>query len=252
MDRSNLVQITRRHRLTEEEFYPLIESMYEEIWGRLFPPQVLTDGLSNTVRNNVITPADTPIPDCVSCGACCASLLCVGIRPGEEISEADHWELAAENEPSVVVDRYMKRNPDTLACIALEGTVGEQVGCRIYESRPSMCHHFEAGSDRCHAIRRAYGIDPFLTLDEMTNALNRRQGSAAEGRNARTIRNAKIEHDDEEGHLKISAQLVNGEFIRIHSYSPEDETWHQFEFDGLSLEEADRLIRSRKNSPKDV
>jgi Fe-S-cluster containining protein len=73
----------------------------------------------------------------------------------------------------IVVDRYMRRDGETLACVALGGSVGEKVECTIYETRPAMCHHFDAGSDRCHAIRRAFFLESFLSIEEMTEAVEK-------------------------------------------------------------------------------
>jgi hypothetical protein len=111
-----------------------------------------------------------------------------------------------------------------------------------------MCHHFDAGSDRCHAIRRAFGIEPFLSLNEMSEAMEKLDGRQ-DGREPSTvIRNAQIRPDNETGVYVIKALMKTGELREIHRYDPERETWMQFEFDGLTLDEAEKLIRSR--SPK--
>ena len=171
MDKSKLVQITRRNKIAEDEFLPFVNAMYEQVWGNLLPPQILTHDLSNTVAGNIITPTDEPIPDCITCGACCGSLICVGVNPGNPISSKDCWEITKEGENGeFTVDLYIKRNEESFSCSNLEGKIGEKVGCSIYETRPPMCRVFEAGSDRCHAIRRAYGIEPFLSLMEMFEA----------------------------------------------------------------------------------
>jgi len=241
------VQITRQSSVREEEFYPAMNRMYEHIWGNLMPPQLVTDDLSNTIKNNVVTPPDAPIPDCLTCGACCQSLLCVGVRPTDNVDRDRYWEITVDTEQGeVVVDRYLKRNGDTLACAALEGTIGKRVGCTIYETRPVMCHHFDAGSDRCHAIRRAFGIEPFLTLNEMSDALDKLDAQPAGVDAGEMIRSAQI-RPDETGEYVIKAQVKNGELREIHRYDPEYETWMQFEFDGLTLEEAAKLIKTRRN-----
>lgn len=245
MKANELVQITRTNRLSEGEFYSAVNGMFESIWTKLHPPQVLLEELSNTVRGNVITPADTEIPECLSCGACCASLICVGVRPGEDGDRSDQWEIVSDSDEGLVVDVFLKRDHETLACIALDGVVGETVACRIYESRPSMCHHFEAGSDRCHAIRRAYGLEPFMSLAEMSAAVQKLKAVPERISASKIIRNAKIERDAENGKLLISALAKDGTIFPIHSYDPDAETWRQFEFDGLTVEEADELIRTR-------
>ena len=245
MKTNELVQITRIDRLSEGEFYSAANEMFESIWTRLHPPQVLLEELSSAVRGNVITPADAEIPECLTCGACCASLICVGVRPGEDGDSSDQWEIVSDSDDGLVVDVFLKRDPETLACTALDGVIGEQVACRIYESRPSMCHHFEAGSDRCHAIRRAYGLEPFMSLAEMSAAVQKLKAVPVRISASDVIRNAKIERDVDSGKLVISALVKAGTLEPIHTYDPDAETWRQFEFDGLTLDEAGELIRSR-------
>jgi hypothetical protein len=58
-----------------------------------------------------------------------------------------------------------QKNP---RCIALSGTLGEQVACTIYENRPTPCREFavweEDGSvnERCQKLRIAFGLPPVL------------------------------------------------------------------------------------------
>jgi len=244
---SDFVQLTRRSKIPEEEFYPAIHEMYEHIWTQLLPPQLLTDGLSNTVKNNVVTAPDAPIPDCLTCGACCQSLLCVGVRPTDTVDPDLCWEVTVETEEGqLVVDRYLRRNSETLACAALEGTLGERVGCTIYETRPKMCHHFDAGSDRCHAIRRAFGIEPFLTLQEMSDALDKLDARQVHTDPSEIIANVQFRPDGATGERVVTALLKSGELREVYRYNPERETWMQFEFDGLSLDEMKSLVRSRQ------
>lgn len=242
---NDFVQITRLSRIPEDEFYPVINRMYEYIWQRLLPPQLVTDGLSNTVKNNVVTSADAPIPDCLTCGACCQSLLCVGVRPSDSVDPELSWDITVQTDDGeIVVDRYLRRNEETLACVALEGNIGERVACTIYETRPTMCHHFDAGSDRCHAIRRAFGIEPFLSLDEMSEAMEKLDARPSSTDASQVVRNAQIRPDSVTGEYVITALMKSGELREIHRYDPSIETWMQFQFDGLTLTEADNLIRS--------
>ena len=223
--------------------------MHEYMWQQLMPPQLVTDGLSNTIKNNVATPANTHVPDCLTCGACCKSHLCVGVKPSDSVDSEMVWDITVEPDgKEIVVDRYLKRNEETFACTALKGTIDERVECTIYETRPVMCHHIEAGSDRCHAIRRAFGIEPFLTLDEMSEAMEELDRRPERYLPEQVIRNAQIRPDGKSGNYVIRALLKNGELIEIHRYDPELETWMQFEFDGLNLDAAAELIRSRKQT----
>jgi Fe-S-cluster containining protein len=244
MKMPDFVQITRTGRLTEEQFYPAVNAMHEAVWERLNPPQILTDGLANLVRNNVITPPDAPIPECLSCGACCVAHVCVGVRPGEDQAAADQWEIVPENDPDLVVDVYIRRDADTQACVALEGTIGENVACRVYETRPSVCRLFEAGSDRCHALRRGFGIEPFMTLDEMYVAVQKLKALRDDVPASNRIRNAKITRD-ETGKVTISILTEDGKLMPLHSYVPGAVTWRQFEFEGVTIDKAQELIRAR-------
>lgn len=246
MEDNEFVQITRLGKVPESEFYPVINRMYETIWGQLMPPQIPTDRLSSKMSKRVVTPPETPVPDCLTCGACCQSLLCVGVRPSDTVESELCWEITTETDDGeMVVDRYLRRSGETLACTALSGTIGEHVGCTIYETRPIMCHHFDAGSDRCHAIRRAFGIEPFLSLDEMSAALERLNSAPETVDGSQTIRNAQIRKIEETGRHVINALMKDGTLIAIHEYDPAEEAWLQFEFDGLKLNEAESLIISR-------
>ena len=108
-----------------------------------------------------------------------------------------------------------------------------------------MCRDFDAGSDKCHALRRAYGIEPFLSLDEMSDALEKLDRQPKKRVPAETIREVKFV-ENEPGELEIKAYLNDGSTRIIHKFNPQTETWRQFEFDALTLAEAAKLIDSRK------
>lgn len=244
MDKSQFVQITRQNKIREDEFYPMISAMYEQIWQNLLPAQILTDDLTTRVENNVITPADAPIPDCMTCGACCAALPCVGVRPNEQIAVEDYWDITVEGENSeITVDRFVRRNSETFACTALDGIIGEQVSCRIYEKRPRICHLFEAGSDKCHALRRAFGFEPFLTLDGMSEAIEKLDAKPEKSEPKEMIRDVKFIR--QAGNLQISAVMKDGSVKILHTFDPKREAWRQFEFDGLTLSQAKDFIKAR-------
>ena len=103
MEKSELVQITRQRKIAEEDFGAMINAIYEQIWQNLLPPQILTDDLTSVRANNVVTPPDAPVPDCQSCGACCASLPSVGVRPAEPLSEEDCWDVILKSETDEIV-----------------------------------------------------------------------------------------------------------------------------------------------------
>ena len=43
-------------------------------------------------------------------------------------------------------------------CAALEGKIGEKVGCAIYDERPNVCRAFEVGNTLCRSFRKERGI----------------------------------------------------------------------------------------------
>ena len=248
MLKPEFVQITRQNKITENDFYPMITTMYEQIWQNLLPPQIITNGLPVKRASNVITPPDAPVPDCLTCGACCAAMLCVGVRPAEDaqLSAEEYWDITIEGrENEITVDRYLRRDEETLACAFLQIETGAPTACKIYERRPQMCHDFDAGSDKCHALRRAYGIEPFLSLDEMSEALEKLGGKPLKSAPEDTIREVKFV-ETETGELQISAYLKDGSIKTIHVFDPQNEIWRQFEFDGLTLSQAKGLIDARK------
>lgn len=247
MSANDFVQITRQEKFSEAEFYPMITRMFEQIWQNLLPPQLINEDLPTKVSRNIVTPADAPVPECVPCGACCGSMLCVAVSPSDKNVPAEsYWDITATGASGdITVDRYLRRSGETLACASLEGEIGERVNCGIYERRPDMCRAFEAGSDKCHAIRRAYGIEPFLTLEEMFEAVRKLKARDAEIVPAETIRDAKIAEQSGTNLLEISALMQDGTLKPIHAYDPEQETWRQYQFSGLTLAQAQDLINSR-------
>lgn len=94
-------------------------------------------------------PADGAIPDCQSCGGCCAhsgeTPAFVGAHDGDGIPA------------HLTEDGRMRCNGDR--CAALAGTLGVEVQCIVYENRPLVCMEFTAGSEACRAVRRHFGFD---------------------------------------------------------------------------------------------
>lgn len=250
MSESEFVQIERREKFSQEEFYPMITAMYERIWLNLLPPQFVTEDLPTKVSKNIVTPVDAPIPDCVTCGACCGAMICVAVSPTDDTPAEYYWNITTNGEQrgEIVVDRFLRRNGETLACENLGGKIGETVGCRIYEERPQMCRVFEAGSDKCHALRRAYGIEPFLPVMEMMSALQNLKARDVEIVSEDTIRDAQIAEKAGTNFLEITALMQNGTMQPIHAFDPQRETWQQYQFSGLTLTQAQTLIASQSGT----
>jgi Fe-S-cluster containining protein len=103
---------------------------------------------------------------CTLCGACCAAHRVVFGR-----EELDDW-------PGGVVPAALANPLDRQRacmrgtgsgeprCIALNGTIGTNVSCLIYERRPSPCRSFAPdaatghGSISCGEARRRHGLPP--------------------------------------------------------------------------------------------
>lgn len=248
MTNSRFVQITRKGKIPEDEFRSMIKAMNRQIRQDLFPPPPFMDILTGTAAYNVITAPDAPIPDCMTCGACCTAFPAVAVCVSDTVSAEDYWDITKQGESGeIVVDRYLRRDGETLACSSLDGTLGKSVSCRIYENRPQICRRFEVGSDRCHEVRRAYGFEPDLTLFEMCEA-NRKLDVRLTPAASETIESAKISERTGTVDLETSVTLKDGGCETIHVFDPSRETWLQSEFDELTLSQAREIIASRKRS----
>ena len=114
------------------------------------------------------TSCDNKKPNpCLSCGACCAFYLIT--FPEHDCNDFPGGYVPVElTAVSAKNRRSMKgteaRHP---RCIALEGCLGSQVSCAIYNCRPSTCRAFkrswsqDAGNELCDRARLAYGLYPF-------------------------------------------------------------------------------------------
>ncbi|NMG63704.1 YkgJ family cysteine cluster protein [Azoarcus indigens] len=103
---------------------------------------------------------------CTRCGACCASFR-VDFHPSELASACDGGvpdELTLPLTAQLVRMRGTDDGPPR--CVALQGTIGVEVGCSIYGQRPSPCRDFAPyaalgiGEDGCDRARRRHGMAP--------------------------------------------------------------------------------------------
>jgi len=106
--------------------------------------------------------------DCVRCGACCVS----------DYDAVDYVHLNQDDLNRLDPDEYdfyvytdatygrtqcsmqtARDSQDNCRCKALEGTVGKQVSCAIYDRRPKVCRRFAAESFACDSARKAaFGV----------------------------------------------------------------------------------------------
>ncbi|HET7922275.1 MAG TPA: YkgJ family cysteine cluster protein [Gammaproteobacteria bacterium] len=107
---------------------------------------------------------------CLACGACCAHF-----RVSFYWTESDPFlggGVPVELTRQLTPHRAVMQGTDCSKprCVALEGEIGGQVRCSIYEKRPSPCRELDpawlhgAPSDKCDTARAAHGLPP-LTPD---------------------------------------------------------------------------------------
>ena len=251
-----LVQI---ERLTKRDFHSRISELNEQKKKkRILESQLPLELLSKHISERIVTDASTPVPECVTCGLCCSFPLIVPVtlRDSERLKSYCDI-LLDDSEHEIVVDRVLPRGEDG-RCVNLRGTLGQEIGCTIYEDRPRVCRDFDAGSDRCHAYRRMYGFEPPLPEREVAIALERLQARERSVfiEDAVIVHDATIhrtvmtlDHESDEQtvavQLKIIVFLDDETPHELHSFESGKEVWFESEFLGLSFEEAKELISSR-------
>lgn len=252
----DLVQITRFPR---SEYYQLIRQLNERKNEQILKPQLPLDKLTKWISENVATDLAVPVPDCTTCGVCCAFPLIVPVSLEESQRLRSFWDVVFDEDDSVVADRVLPRNAENGYCGNLEGAIGEHVTCTAYEDRPKACRDFQAGSDRCHEYRRMYGFEPQLSVEQVGEATAKLN---AKGRPAQIdfvrILVAEMSFETEpladgtltrtkRTKLKIVALMDDDpeKTYIIHTFDPSEETWFESDFLAMSLDEAREMIASR-------
>src|SRR5690606_1933817 len=105
----------------------------------------------------------SPVPNrdaCLSCRPCCAYFW-LSFCWAEGL-------LIPERYPAPVTAVYScmagtnQKNP---RCIALDGTIGQQVSCGMYELRSSSCKEVQIADDQCNKARVAHNMLPFVQIE---------------------------------------------------------------------------------------
>jgi Fe-S-cluster containining protein len=116
--------------------------------------------------------------DCQTCGACCCNsdenraekfidYVEVPKRARLQLHRTILRKLTVVNAQG---ERHMRLVGKEQRCIALEGKVGGEVRCTIYELRPPSCRKVEPGSDECLRDRRERGIDSAPALRQRSRS----------------------------------------------------------------------------------
>lgn len=115
--------------------------------------------------------ADDPKNPCKTCGVCCTHF-----RITFFYGECD------SNGGKVPTDLVIPINNNYVAmkgseyggrCTALTGEIGKNIGCSIYENRPSSCRKFHVWDEfgtpnpKCQELREKAGLPQLLSLSEL-------------------------------------------------------------------------------------
>ncbi len=172
-----LVQLTRKRGMSEAAFTEMIERL-----GRR-RAEVLAAGeevgrYAETLADSVFTDGQSVMPDCQACGACCAYFHQVAVLDTDPTPRRLTWAVWDAEDAAGPKTRWLRREAQEGRCAAFSGRVGQDARCEIYELRPRSCRAFEAGSDRCRAVRRAYGLEPPLSPIEQAERAGRTEPDA--------------------------------------------------------------------------
>lgn len=240
------VQIERRNKLSREEFSQVIEHLENRIWKNLKSEPIPFRKLSGRKAGSFLTPDSAPIPDCQTCGACCIAVPWVDVKETDATPAESYWDITIRGQNGeVIVTRQLRRDPETGNCLALQGELGKSVECGIYEKRPDDCRMFDAGSDKCHALRRAYQIEPPLTDMETASFMMQIFFKDEPAGDERAIYHTQIQETEIAGVFEIEVFFRDKSALIIHRFNANEEHWLESEFSAMNLAEAKNLITSR-------
>lgn len=172
-----LVQLTRKRAMSEATFAEMMERLGQRRAGLVRADE--GPGLyAETLAESDFAADQTGAPDCLKCGACCAYFHQVAVLDRDPTPRRLTWMVWEAEDIAGPKLRWLKREPRAGHCLAFAGSVGQQASCAIYELRPNSCRAFEAGSDRCRAVRRVYGLEPPLSEIERIEHAKRIQAEA--------------------------------------------------------------------------
>ena len=173
-DYTELVQLTRKRAMSEPVFNTMVDRLDERRSGIVVAGEPL-DLYAESVAESAFG-AGGAAPDCRTCGACCACFQQIPIVVEDATPRRFAWTVWDADDIAGPKSHWLRREPSEGFCVAFIGTIGASAACGIYELRPHACRAFESGSDRCRAVRRAYGLEAPLShseLAERNKRLNR-------------------------------------------------------------------------------
>lgn len=167
---ASLVQLTRKRGMSEATFAELIDQLGRRRAGLIETGE--GPGLdAETLDESRFSAGESSPPDCLTCGACCAYFQQIAVLDSDPTPRRLAWTVWDAEAIAGPKTHWLRREPHQGCCIAFNGRVGRQSFCAIYEVRPHSCRAFAAGSDRCRAVRRLYGLEPPLSeVEQMARA----------------------------------------------------------------------------------
>jgi Fe-S-cluster containining protein len=158
----DLVQLTRKRGMSDVAFAEMMKQLGRRRAGLIAAGE--GPGLdAEMVDEGLVSAAAAGLPDCLTCGACCAYFHQIAVLDRDPTPRRLAWTVWDAEDIAGPKVHWLKREPGEGRCIAFAGSVGQRAACTIYEVRPYSCRAFAAGSDRCRAVRRVYGLDPPLS-----------------------------------------------------------------------------------------
>lgn len=252
---AKLVQI---ERIRKSEFNDRVVKLTAERKSGHREPQLPLDRLSKFRKDRASVDKETPVPECTTCGICCFLPLIVPVTKAESERLTSYCDILLDGaDEDIVVDRVLARSDDG-RCRNLKGTLGENIGCSVYEDRPQVCRDFEAGSDRCHEYRRMFDLENQLTEAQVETASKLLQqqvrpeliedvsivSSGKVELSSYNVADGTVEYTKAE-QLSIVAFLSDDEPHELHTFESGRENWFESDLVGLSLDEARQLINDQ-------
>ena len=246
-----LVQIEKRNKISRAEISELFVDLQAKVWENSLSEPIPMGKLSGRTARNFITPPDAAAPDCLTCGLCCAVLFDVQVGC-EDTTQAEHyWDVPLDENDEIVVNRILRHDTHTGKCLALTGETGRDIKCEIYEQRPETCRLFEAGSDKCHALRRAFNLEPPLSQPEIFDAMLKiLDRDTPADPNQLMILNCEITRSENNQKLMVTVWTEDDKKHFVHEYDAANEKRLEGDFVGLTLAQARELIATPPDGNK--
>ncbi len=85
MNKSQLVQLTRRRQISGSTYEQLIGLLVSEMERRTAKPQIAAARLSGKYAARIVNSFTAELPECRTCGACCAFYTCVTVAATDAV-----------------------------------------------------------------------------------------------------------------------------------------------------------------------